>query len=120
MNQHKKIVLSLYRLNIISCRKLGYKLGTSYVSEPKSKSVKTFYKTNVKFLDEEDIKDLIYCTFDFRVLRKNPGEHIFYHIQKSFKQNKNIKGKMLLDYNLDLGFSISRFISDIAKNRRLY
>lgn len=113
MSSHKKVVLSLYRFNLINCKKLGYKIGTKYNLKTNNMILKKFYNKNVKLMQEDEIKFYIDDILNYKVFRQNPGKYIFYHIQKSFKDCKNIKSKVLINYHLDLGFSIARFLSQI-------
>lgn len=118
MNNHKKLVLNLYKLHIRSCVDLGYKLGTLNENKAivlkRSKSKYAKYGTEIKLknLNEDQLLNYIYWIFENRKIR-NKGAFMFFHIKQYFKDCKNLKYPLLINYVLDLGFATHRYISQI-------
>ena len=108
MNNNKRLILSLYRINLITCKRLGYKFGNNIDYS----RLKKFNNLNLNEIEEDDLEDLVIWSLDNRKI-KNKGDFLFDNIKKCFKTNKNLTNEKIINEKIDLGFSINRFISEI-------
>ena len=96
MNNHKRLVLNLYRSKIKLCHEYGYTLGNhKYNIKPNFNLGKAILRCNQQKNDEKKI------TF------------IANHIRQSYKDQKNLKDSFLIDFYIDEGFRVLRKIDDL-------
>ena len=121
MNNHKNLVLNLYKLHIKNCMQLGYKLGTLnenkaiVLKRSKSKYAKYGNEIKLKNLDEDQLLNYVYWIFENRKIR-NKGAFMFFHIKQYFKDCKNLKYPLLINYVIDLGFTVHRYIAEVISH----
>jgi len=96
MNNHKRLVLNLYRSKIKICHEYGYTLGNyKYNIKPNFNLGNALIKCNQ--IENEE----------------NKITYVTNHIRQSYKDQKYLKDNYLINFYIDEGFRVLRKIDDL-------
>jgi hypothetical protein len=84
MNNHRKVVLALYKSKLKLCKIWGYKYGTY-----------------LPFIDKPNLRK-------YYVKHENIGFILFSHIKKSYTQHKHLQDSIFIQQQIDYGFYVLR------------